>query len=152
METVEDPPLHQIRLNKLSDAASFFKHVASLETLGAADKEELKQSADVLFNRFKDYKIAVVTLGDMPIDDVAPIFERINSTGTRLTIVDLMRAATWSQEFDLIEAIDQIRETLEDKGFGDIDRKAILRNISAAAGGGFSADSIDNLRKYTASA
>ena len=152
LDTLEDPPLHQIRLNKFPDAASFFKHVASLDTLSAPDKEDLKQSADRLFNRFKDYKIAVVTLGDMPIDDVAPIFERINSTGTRLTIVDLMRAATWSREFDLIEAIDEIRETLEEKGFGDLDRKAILRNISAAAGGGFSADSIESLRNHSAEA
>jgi len=57
----------------------------------------------------------------MPLDDVAPIFERINSTGTRLTIVDLMRAATWSIQYDLIEAIDGIRDDLQEKGFGDID-------------------------------
>ena len=84
----------------------------------------------------------------MPLDDVAPIFERINSTGTRLTIVDLMRAATWSIQYDLIEAIDGIRDDLQEKGFGDIDRRAILRNISTAAGGGFSADKIDALRHH----
>jgi hypothetical protein len=82
----------------------------------------------------------------MPIADVAPIFERINSTGTPLTIVDLMRAATWSPDFDLLDSIDDIREALSQKGFAATDRKVILRNLSAAAGKGFSADNIDQLR------
>ena len=79
----------------------------------------------------------------MSIQDVAPIFERINSTGTRLTIVDLMRAATWSPEFDLIDAIDGILAELDAKSVSGVDKKVILRNLSAAPGGGFSTDSIE---------
>jgi hypothetical protein len=147
LDSLDDPPLHQIRLNKLADATAFFKHVASLDTLGASDKDELKMHAEDLFARFKDYKIATVTLGDLPLEDVAPVFERINSTGTPLTIVDLMRAATWSPDFDLLDQLDEIRDDLVDKGFGTIDRKVILRNVSASSGGGFSTDSIDSLRQ-----
>ncbi|MEM1189738.1 MAG: DUF262 domain-containing protein [Pseudomonadota bacterium] len=150
LDSLDDPPQHQVRMNKLSDGAEFYKYYATLDALTAADKDTLKKNADRLFNRFKDYKVATVTLGDMSIQDVAPIFERINSTGTRLTIVDLMRAATWSQEFDLIDSIDQMREALEGKSFGGVDRKVILRVMSAAAGGGFSADSIDGMREYSA--
>lgn len=149
-DTLDDLPPTQIRVNKISDPASFFKHVAFLDSLASSDKGELQARAEVLFNRFKDYKIATVTLGDMSIQDVAPIFERINSTGTPLTIVDLMRAATWSPEFDLIDSIEGILEELEEKGFGNVDKKVLLRNLSAAVGGGFSADSIDQLRNYTA--
>ncbi|MGL4512650.1 MAG: GmrSD restriction endonuclease domain-containing protein [Lacipirellulaceae bacterium] len=152
LDTLDDPPLHQVRVNKLADSAGFFKHVASLDTLAAPDKADLKAQADLLFNRFKDYKIATVTLGDMSVQDVAPIFERINSTGTALTIVDLMRAATWSPDFDLIDAIDAILEELGEKGFGDIDKKVVLRIISAAAGAGYSSDSIDQLRHHDSSA
>jgi hypothetical protein len=150
LEKLDDPPQHQVRMNKLSEASIFYKYVATLDSLSAADKDILKGNADQLFNRLKDYKIAVVTLGDMSIQDVAPIFERINSTGTQLTIVDLMRAATWSQEFDLIEAIDNVREALAAKNFGGLDRKVVLRTMSAAAGGGFSSGSIDDLRKLDA--
>ncbi len=150
LTTLDDPPLHQIRMNKLRDPALFFKHVSSLDTLNAPDKDALKAHAESLFNRFKDYKIATVTLGDMPIEDVAPIFERINSTGTQLTIVDLMRAATWSEDFDLIDAIEDILEILSNKGFGGLDKKVLLRGMSAAAGGGFSTTSINELRKHSA--
>jgi hypothetical protein len=144
LETIDDPPLHQIRLNKLPDAAKYFGQTAALD---GADKEELQARANALFNRFKDYKIATVTLGDMSIDDVAPIFERINSSGTQLTIVDLMRAATWSPDFDLIDTIDALLSAVSSKDFGTIDKKVVLRDLSAAAGGGFSTDSIDDLRK-----
>lgn len=151
LKSLDDPPLHIIRLNKLSDGAKYFRHVSSLDNLEADDRDKLKARAEGLFNRFKDYSIATVTLSDMPIDSVAPIFERINSTGTRLTIVDLMRAATWSEGFDLIDTIDgKVLDAIEPKGFGDLERKAVLRNLSAAAGGGFTAESIDHLRSKTA--
>jgi hypothetical protein len=90
--------------------------------------------------------IAAVTLGDMPITDIAPIFERINSTATPLTIVDLMRAATWAPEFDLRDAIDETLAQLSDRDFQTVDRKTLLRAVSACAGYGFSVDDMDKLR------
>jgi len=149
LDTLDNPPLHQIRLNKLADPSIYFQHVSSLKSIGAHDFSVLEARAKELFDRFKDYKIATVTLHDMSIEAVAPIFERINSKGTPLTIVDLMRAATWSETFDLIDAIDGITSELEAKDFGGIERKAILRSISAASGGGFSEASIDGLRKHS---
>jgi hypothetical protein len=143
LDTMDAPPQHLMRLNRIPDPAAFFQHVGLLESAG---EKGLAESAKELFNRFKDYKVATVTLGDMPLADVAPIFERINSTGTRLTIVDLMRAATWSPEFDLVDAIDEIRSSLEAKAFDGIDRKAVLRSVSAAVGGAFTVESIDDLR------
>jgi hypothetical protein len=94
----------------------------------------------------------------MSLQDVAPVFERINSQGTQLTIVDLTRAATWSPNFDLVDSIDEIRDHMVAGGFDSVDesgrrvvdRKVILRNISAAAGGGFSADNVDGLRQHSA--
>jgi hypothetical protein len=150
LDMLDDPPLHQIRLNKIIDPSAYFLHVSSLKTLGAQDVEALETQAKELFDRFKDYKIATVTLHEMSVEAVAPIFERINSRGTPLTIVDLMRAATWSETFDLMDAIAGINDELSSKYFGGIERKAILRSISAAAGGGFSEASIDNLRKHSA--
>jgi hypothetical protein len=145
LDALDEPPLHMVRINKLADPAKFFQHVARLAEL--EDAEELERGANGFFNRFKDYKIATVTLGDMSLQDVAPIFERINSTATPLTIVDLMRAATWSPEFDLVDAIDSILDDLSDKNFEGVDRKVILRNLSATSGGGFSTESIEHLRE-----
>ncbi|MBN9493098.1 DUF262 domain-containing protein, partial [bacterium] len=149
LDHLDDPPSHQVRLNKLADPAKFFAQVAVVSGIDP-DGEVLADRANKLFSRFKDYKVATVTLGDMTIEDVAPIFERINSTGTPLTIVDLMRAATWSPDFDLVDNIEELLAALADKDFSGIDKKVILRNISATAGGGFSTGSIDDLRKLEA--
>lgn len=140
VDHVNDLPIHQIPLRRLSDPAAYYRRLAPLE------EEVLANRADLLFNRFKDYQVPLVTLGDMSIRDVAPVFERINSTGTRLTIFDLMRAATWSPEFDLGKTVESIRAHIAPKKFGTLDSKTFLRALAAAGSNDFSAESIDLLR------
>jgi hypothetical protein len=140
LNSLDDPPLSQVPLRYFSEPSTFFKRTSAL------DDEDLRNRAEALFNRLQDYMIAAVTLGDMPITDIAPIFERINSTATPLTIVDLMRAATWAPEFDLRDAIDETLAQLSDRDFEKIDRKTLLRAVSACAGYGFSVDDMDKLR------
>jgi hypothetical protein len=140
IDHAEELPVYQIPLRRLKDAAEYFRKLSSL------DNEQYRAAADLLFNRFKDYQLPLVTLGDMSINDVAPVFERINSTGTRLTIYDLMRAATWSPEFDLSKTIDDIKSSLESKRFHTFDNKTFLRALGAASGNDFSSGSIDALR------
>lgn len=142
-EVIDELPVHQIPLRRLANASDFYKKLAPVE-----DKEQ-RDRADLLFNRFVDYQVALVTLGDMSIEDVAPVFERINSTGTRLTIYDLMRAATWSPEFDLGKTVDNIKAALAPKRYHTLDNKTFLRILGAAAGGDFSKQSIDALRELT---
>jgi hypothetical protein len=146
LPSLDDPPLHQIRLNKLSDPAAFFRHVYSLDTLTGDDVVQLRQRSEELFNRFKDYKLATVTLAEMSIEGVAPIFERINSQGTQLTVVDLMRAATWRPDFDLLDEIERIQAALAEKDFQTVEPKVLLRSIAASAGLGFTVGGIDQLR------
>lgn len=142
VDHLNDLPPTQFRLNMLQDPSAFFKQQSILS------EEDSKAEAELLFNRFKDYKIATVTLGDMDIEEVAPIFERINSTGTSLTIVDLMRAATWSMDFDLIDSIEEIKNMLEEKNFFDTDKKNILRSVASCLSDGYSIESIDKLRAH----
>lgn len=141
LRSLDEPPLTQVPLRYLSDPATYFKRIAAI------DNVEVRGQADALFNRFQDYMLAAVTLGDMPIQDIAPIFERINSTATPLTIVDLMRAATWDPNFDLRDAIDGVLGELKERDYGSMDRKTILRITSAAAGYGFAAEDVDQLRE-----
>ncbi len=103
-------------------------------------------NAQKLLKSIKDYKVAAVRIGDMSLNEVGPIFERINSTGRQLTIVDLMRAATWSGEFDLNDTIDAVRSALEAKSFEEVPESHILRNIAASAGLGINRENIDKLR------
>ena len=110
-DQAEEHSTFQIPLRRMADPPEFYRR------LGPIDDSVMKERADLLFTRFLQYQVPLVTLGDMSIDDVAPVFERINSTGTRLTIYDLMRAATWSPTFDLGNTVDGIKETLEPKKY-----------------------------------
>lgn len=131
-------------LNKLIDTSDFIRQCMKF------DHHEKRviyfKNAERLLKSIKDYKIAVVKIGDMTIEEVAPIFERINSTGRQLTIVDLMMAATWSNGFDLTSEIQTIKRICEEIGFEDIDDQVVLRTISASAGLGVNKDDIQKLR------
>jgi len=134
-------------LNKLMETRDFLAQCATFEAYGY--KEEFYTKAEKLLSAVKDYKIAVVTLGEMEINEVAPIFERINSTGRKLTIYDLMRAATWKGDFDLNDTVKEIRDSLKIKAFEKVPEVYILRNISASLGQGANKSDIENLRDHT---
>jgi hypothetical protein len=139
-DDLDEPPVHQIPVRLLGSPSDYFDRPVAPEHV---------DTRKLLFDRFTDYSVAVVTLDDMPIAEIGRIFERTNTTGTPLTIVEFMRAATWSEEFDLVEAIDRIRVVLARKHYGQIDRKVLLRAIAAASGFGFSTEGIEKLRNRT---
>lgn len=45
LKSLGDPPLHQIRVNKLAEPSVYFAHVSKLESLEGEDKPELIQRA-----------------------------------------------------------------------------------------------------------
>ncbi|MBT2390680.1 DUF262 domain-containing protein [Streptomyces sp. ISL-1] len=138
--TLAEPSPHVVPVRLLSDGFEFADRASK------AGSAELQERAKALYNRFSNYQIAVITLRGMPSTEVAKVFERINSTATPLTVVDLMRAATWSPEFDLKDEIDTLLGVLDRKRYGRVDTKTVLRTISAAAGFGFSRDDMNLMR------
>lgn len=144
----------QFPLNKLIKTSDFLTQCRILESL--ADKDVMIEKAEGLLKSIKDYKMAAVTIGDMKINEVAPIFERINSKGRNLEMVDLMRAATWKEgqegedNFDLNSTITNVRKALEQKHFADVPEGHILRSLAASADLGIYRESINLLRDKTA--
>lgn len=131
-------------LNKLVGTSDFIKQCMKFEH--HSKKSILIERSENLLRAIKDYKIAVVKIGDMSVEEVAPIFERINSTGRKLTMVDLMMAATWSDGFDLSQEIESIRETCKDAGIFGLSDQIILKSIAASAGYGLTKEDIQKLR------
>jgi hypothetical protein len=141
--TFDDPPAHVMPTRLLSEPAEFFGRTARIP------EPELVSRAKTLFDRFTSYQVAVITLRGMAVNEVAKVFERINSTHTPLTVVDLMRAATWTPEFDLQDEIDTLLTVLDRKNFGRVDSKTVLRTIAASAGFGFARDDMQRLRELS---
>lgn len=143
LTTFDEPPAHIMPTRLLSEPSEFFGRLAQISD------QELATCAKILFDRFTNYQIAVVTLRGMAVGEVAKVFERINSTHTPLTVVDLIRAATWTPEFDLQDEIDALLTVLDRKKYGRVDSKTMLRTISASAGFGFAREDMQRLRELS---
>lgn len=115
------------------------------------DSKILQNRLDDVLAAFTQYKLPVVTLKELTIDEVCPIFERINSSGTRLSTYDLMVAATWSEEFDLNTRVNNILESLEAKGYGNTSPSSVLKAVSAIELESIQDKSLRSLRKLPTS-
>lgn len=134
-------------LRKLFNTTSLLNYRTSL--LALPDASTLQQRLDDLISAFTQYKLPVVTLKDLTIDEVCPIFERINSSGTRLSTYDLMVAATWAEDFDLNDKVTGILEGIESKGYGETERSTILKSVSAIQLDSIQDKALRELRKLT---
>jgi hypothetical protein len=112
-----------------------------------AQSEQLNKQFDVIYGALTNYQIPVVTLKDLTVEEVCPIFERINSSGTRLSTYDLMVAATWSTSFDLNEEVAEIKDALSAKGFAEIDGDTILKCLAAVHKRSIKKEEVVGLRK-----
>ncbi|MCO7197338.1 DUF262 domain-containing protein [Pseudonocardia sp. McavD-2-B] len=116
------------------------------------DKDELQRRLDSLIRVLSGYRLPVVTLKNLNLDEVCPIFERINDSGTRLSIYDLMVAATWSRDFDLNVRTKNLATALERKDFDKIEQSTVLKVLSAIHTSSVQRESILQLRNLGATA
>lgn len=111
-----------------------------------ADEKDLLERANILYETFREYLIPVVTIKEKNVQEVCPIFERINSSGTQLNVFDLMVAATWSDDFDLNDQVSKIRESAKLKDFEEIDNTIFLKIMSSIEGIGSKEEHVFKLR------
>lgn len=147
--TPTTPEIHIFPLRRLYDTTLLLNFRAALQTHDQA--ELLQQRLDHLVGVLTHYKIPVVELRDLSLEEVCPIFERINSSGTPLSTYDLMVAATWSKQFDLNESVETISLSLHPKGFDDLSGDTVLKVLSAVHSRSVRRESILALRKLDAS-
>lgn len=114
---------HCVYLRNLLDPLRLFDELSKI------DKSH-HQKAKELSSKFLNYDLPVVTIKNRSRRDVGLIFERINNTGTKLDTIDLMTAWTWTEDFHLLEAANELTEEFEDKGFGNITNKTLLQVVS----------------------
>jgi hypothetical protein len=137
-DNLDAPPEREVPLRLLSDLSELVDHIASLP-------QPLRDRAKALYARFDKYEVSVVTLHGTSLSEIGRIFERVNTRGTPLATVEIVRAATWTIDFDLLDKIDQFRGVLAAKHYGQIDRKLLLRAIAVAAGQDFTTEGIARL-------
>lgn len=128
-------PAKSINLRTILDTTKL------LPELGRFSSEDQKAVA-TLTERFKDYEFPVVTIRDRTNIEVCRIFQRINSSGTRLSTLELLSAWTWSNEFNLINEIAGLLEKLEDVNYGELSEELVLRCLTAVVVGKIDAEEL----------
>ncbi|OSN03053.1 hypothetical protein AU510_15790 [Lonsdalea britannica] len=83
-----------------------------------------------LVDRFKDYDFPVVTIKERSDQEVCRIFQRINSSGTSLSTIELLTAWTWTETFDLRTEINKLNDFLISKGF-QVDETLLMRCLTS---------------------
>lgn len=94
---------------------------------------ELVKNTSKVQTAFHEYLIPIVSINGRKTTEVVEIFERINSTGTKLSRVDFMRAMTWSKEFDLNKELTDISNLFESYGY-KVPAETTVKLIGMCAG------------------
>jgi hypothetical protein len=99
------------------------------EAFGDPDLRRL----DDMQARFKEARIPYELLTTEDRAKVAIVFERINRTGVPLDTLQLLTAWTWSEDFDLQRAFEDLRDELIPFGFAAVgeDSNLLLRCCAA---------------------
>ncbi|QXC36147.1 DUF262 domain-containing protein [Aeromonas sp. FDAARGOS 1407] len=116
-----------VLLRNIIDPIKLFDELVSLN-------KKYHSDAKTLSSIFLNYDVPVIQIKNRTREEVGVIFERINNTGTKLDLLDLMTAWTWTwtwtEDFHLLDSIDALLDSLEEKSFGQIDHKLILQIVS----------------------
>ncbi|GJL52376.1 MAG: hypothetical protein NPIRA01_36030 [Nitrospirales bacterium] len=147
MESPEDFDQTQFPLRIIYNTTKLLNFRSGL--ISYPNAEQLQQRLDGLIDVITNYRIPIVTLKELTVEEVCPIFERINSSGTRLSTYDLMVAATWTENFDLNDEAQKIAVSLQPKGFDDIDGNVVLKCLSAIKHKGIKKEQVLSLRNLS---
>jgi len=99
-----------------------------------------------LTERFKDYEFPVVTIRDRTNQEVCRVFQRINSSGTTLSTLELLAAWTWSDQFDLRNEIQSLLDRLADKGYEELEKAEVMRCLAAIVTDGVDGDALVDVK------
>lgn len=127
-------------LNTLFDSVKYRAATSKLD-------EDIIQIIDKLQSVFKEGRIPVQILETEDKSKVAIVFERINRKGVPLDTFQLLSAWTWSEDFNLQAAMENLKEDLAPFGFDDIgeDVDLILRCSAAILSHNSTTKSLINL-------
>lgn len=89
--------------------------------------EQKKNRISELRKQFGNYKFPLIIVNKKDWNEVCDIFERINTKGQKLTIIDLMMAKTWSGEkFHLRDSLEEFKKEIGE----DIPDQTILKIVA----------------------
>ncbi|RAY13684.1 hypothetical protein DPM19_18640 [Actinomadura craniellae] len=134
----EPPPANYLPLRAVLRTRDFLAYARDLAKRATPDMDvdRLTNEAEVVAQRIRSYKIAVVRLVDGSLSDAVEVFSRVNSTGQAMRPAEMVSALTYqtSGQPTLADRLDAMVEQIADTGFGEISSDAIFRAVLAVTG------------------
>lgn len=99
--------------------------------------------------KLRSYQFSIIAVDDAPMDVATEIFTRINITGRRLSLFEIMVAKTFSESlsFDLSHEMDVLMEELAEYRYDTVANSTVLQLVSAILEGDCTAKTTLNLAK-----
>ena len=132
LEKVE--PRH-FPVRSLLDTAGFITACRRIEERANEPSEARRWliEADRLANAFRDYQLPLIRIREADLDSAVTVFARLNRKGRKMAADEMVSALTYQEgQFHLARKLDEFKDELDSKGFGDLDRVLLLRSVLAA--------------------
>jgi len=108
--SIQNHPYQFMPLRNVFDSRELLKFQRSIPE----DMEHLIDISDKVVSAFKEYKIPVIPFETDDQALVTKSFERINSRGTDMSETHMLNALSYSDGFELLEKLEQLRESYLD--------------------------------------
>ena len=122
-------------VRSLLNTAGFFSACRRIQ-LEIDDQSRIQRwldEADRLANAFRDYQLPLIHIREADLDSAITVFARLNRKGRKMTADEMVSALTYKEgQFHLAKKLDELKEDLDGKGFGNLDRVLLLRAVLAA--------------------
>lgn len=134
----EPAPRHYLPLRATLRTRDFLAF--SRELIGdppeGLDPDRLIREAELVAQRIKSYRVAVVRLVGGDLSDAVEVFSRVNSTGQAMRPAQMVSALTYQADGQqsLADRLDTMVEQVADTGFGEVSSDAIFRAVLAVTG------------------
>ena len=124
-------------VRSLLDTAGFI--AACRRIAGEVDDRDVARrwlnEADRLASAFRDYQLPLIRIREANLDSAVAVFARLNRKGRKMAADEMVSALTYREgEFHLAAKLDEFKDKLAWKGFGNLDRVLLLRSVLAALG------------------
>ena len=124
-------------VRSLLDTAGFI--AACRRIAGEVDDRDVARQwlneADRLASAFRDYQLPLIRIREASLDSAVAVFARLNRKGRKMAADEMVSALTYREgQFHLAAKLDEFKDELSGKGFGNLDRVLLLRSVLAALG------------------
>lgn len=137
-KSAEAPPADYLPMRSILRTMDFLTFARDLgtRTQGADEIDKLINEAELVAQRVKSYKMAVVRLVGGSLKHAVEVFSRVNSSGQAMTPDQMVSALTYETTGpdSLADRIEAIRERIASTGFGDVSSTTIFRAILSVTG------------------